>query len=251
MDPLAGGLPRAARLPHGRSVRPKMARVRRRPDRDVGRRRQLPRSRLREPEGGHLLRSGAERWRASRRPSRPAATGARTSCTTRARHHAVHLPVRHAVGRAAAPSPTTPPATTPRAIDDRKRQRRHLGELPDPLRRPLPVRRRATRRRAGGHPFGHGRSDGLLRHARLAQQNIVCIDDGNLGCLCTYDITSEPTRRRPERPLEHAGRSAYALRGHQAGPVASRPLRLGRHDDGLGPRPRLRSGIRRACAPSR
>ena len=72
----AGASP--ARVPHGRSVRAQGRRVRRRSDRGLERHRQLPRSRLPEPGGGHLLRPDPERWRASRRPSRPAATGART-----------------------------------------------------------------------------------------------------------------------------------------------------------------------------
>jgi hypothetical protein len=39
-------------------------------------------------------------------------------------------------------------------------------------------------------------SDDLAAFAVSAgsnQQSIVCVDDGNLGCLCRYDLTSEPT----------------------------------------------------------
>ena len=79
------GLPGAARLPHGRSVRAPERRVRRRSDRDMDGHRQLPRSRLPEPRGRSPTTTRRRTWRANRRPNRPAATGARTSSTTRSR----------------------------------------------------------------------------------------------------------------------------------------------------------------------
>ena len=207
----------------------------------VDRHRQLPRSGLPEPGGRHLLRPDAEH-------GAPAAARADQqrlvlvpACTTRApgitqftfphdtlaiahrhRHLRRHRDVRReAVGRSA-----TAASTSRRSCLTR-------------FSRHLPVRRRPIASTPRGRPLGHAtisRTYSVGARLPRAEHRLRRRRQRRLPVQLRHRLRTE--RRRPVGPLEHAGRAADPLRGHQADPVAGRPLRRRRHDDDLGPRPR-------------
>ena len=229
------GLPRAARLPHGQSVRAPGRSVRRRPDRAMDRHRQLPRSRLPEPRGGHLLRPDAEHGA----PAAARADQQRLVLVPDLRpgpgHHAVHVPVRHAGDR-----------HRPRHLRRRRdyaallatgaRQHRHLGELPLPLLGHLPVRP-GRRVDAAGNPFGRRRSDGICGLAGSPSRTSRASTTATSAAGAATIIASEPSGGASAGAGARRARCSRTSPA-QADPVAGRRLRLGRHDDGVGPQPR-------------
>ena len=83
------------------------------------------------------------------------------------------------------------------------------------------------------------------------EQNIACADDGNGGCLCSYDIASEPSGGGLSGRWSTQGALLTHFADTKLDPVAGRRVCRRRHDDDLGPRPHRDLGSGRACARSR
>ena len=232
------GLPRAARLPHGRSVRAAGRRVRRRPDRAMD---ASPAAAAIPPTRAPRRSPTTTRrrtWRASRRPSRPAATGARTCSTTRIKGITQftfpHDTLAIATGRVTYDATGTTPRCWRPAAAAASTSRRAASPA---SRSPTSAAPADASTPAGTRSV----ADDLTAYSvslGSPEQNIACADDGNARLPVQLRHRLRAERRRPQRALEHAGRAAHALRRHQADPVAGRRLRLGRHDDGVGPQPR-------------
>ena len=169
--------------------------------------------------------------------------------TTRTRHHAVHLPARHArirTGRVTYDGIGTYAVLLSTIGTARSTSR----GLPDPLLRAFPVRLGGPVDADAGRPLRRRRSHDYSVASGSPEQNIVCADNGSGGCFCSYDIASEPSGGG----LSGRWSTQGALLTHFAGTKLIRQqtdvCARREHDDDLGPRPRRDLGSGGRCARS-